>query len=434
MKGLVTRIRQGVERLDLFGLRGADPKRHQGMRSLWLDNVLASISGAFVQTYVSLYALALGASNAQIGTLSSAASMMGMLAPIPGAQLAERWGSRRRVVVRVWLVARTLGLSLLALPFFLHGDAAVYAIIAIWALRAGLANLAHPAWVSLSADVIPADRRGRFFSSRNIAMALCSMIFVPVAGQFIDWIGTPQGYQWSFGISAIFGYAALIFYSRIPETAPAASVGQRKQRGVFWRALLDNRTFLLYTLVMMLWNLSIQIGGPFFQVFQVKELGSSTGMVGLMSMVMSMARVVGQRFWGQIADRRGPRWVMTMCALGIPVVPWVWASITRPWHVAFMAIPGGFLWAGFELASFNVLLELPGERERTQATAAYTTLVNLAMVVGPLAGGWLVDRIGYRWDFVLSGCGRLTAGLLLIWLLRPFQRETHIQQTLGEDA
>jgi len=96
---IFSRIRGSFARLDLFGLRGAEPRYHKGMRVLWLDNVIASISGAFLLTYVSLYALALGASNSQIGTLSSAASLMGMIAPIPGAQLARSWGSRRRVVV-----------------------------------------------------------------------------------------------------------------------------------------------------------------------------------------------------------------------------------------------------------------------------------------------------------------------------------------------
>jgi MFS family permease len=348
---------------------------------------------------------------------------MGMIAPIPGAQLAQRWDSRRRVVVVVWAIVRTLSLFLLAIPFFLRGDAAIYAIITIWALRAGLANLAHPAWVSLSGDLVPQDRRGRFFSSRNMATALCSMLFVPLAGQLIDWIGVPQGYQWSFGLSALFGYAALYFYSRIPEPVQASESAQHQKRGTFWRSLLDNRIFLFFTLIMMLWNFSIQIGGPFFRVFQVKVLGSSTGMVGLMSMLMSLTRIVGQRFWGRIVDRRGSRWVMTICALGIPVVPWVWAVIAKPWHVVFMSLPGGFLWAGFDLASFNILLDLPRDQERTQATAAYTTLVNVSMVVGPIVGGWLVDRIGYRWDFFFSGLGRLTAGLLLLWLLRSFHGE-----------
>ena len=102
MRGIPARIGRGIGKLDLFSTRGAEPQQQKGMRALWLDNVLAAISGAFLFTYVPLYALALGATNTQIGTLSSAASLMGMLAPIPGAQLAERWGSRKRAVVTVW--------------------------------------------------------------------------------------------------------------------------------------------------------------------------------------------------------------------------------------------------------------------------------------------------------------------------------------------
>jgi len=49
-------------------------------------------------------------------------------------------------------------------------------------------------------------------------------------------------------------------------------------------------------------------------------------------------------------------------------------------------------------------------------------VINVASIVGPLIGGWVIDRLGYRWDFVLSGCGRLLAGLLFAWLLRPFSR------------
>jgi MFS family permease len=146
IRSLVARVRQGIAQLDLYGLPGAAPEYHHGMRALWLDNVLTAISGASLFTYVPLYALALGASSTQIGTLSSAASLAGAVAPIPGAQLTERWGSRRRVVVVVWSIARAFSLAVLLIPFFLRGVVAVYGAIVLWALCAGLANLAHPAW------------------------------------------------------------------------------------------------------------------------------------------------------------------------------------------------------------------------------------------------------------------------------------------------
>ena len=75
----------------------------------------------------------------------------------------------------------------------------------------------------------------------------------------------------------------------------------------------------------------------------------------------------------------------------------------------------------FELASFSVLLELPKQEEQTRVTAGYTTLVNVASILGPMLGGWLVGQIGYRGDFAVSGFGRLLAALLFMWLLRAFR-------------
>jgi len=419
---MLVRVRQRLRTLDLFAVRGVDLRTRKGMWALWMDNLFASISGAFLLTYVSLFAIALGATNTQIGALSSVPNLLGMLAPLPGAQLAEHWGSRRRVVVVVWALARALSAGLVVLPWFLAGDAAIYAVIALWSLRSGLANLAHPAWVSLAGEVIPDDRRGRFFSSRNIAAALCSMVFVPLAGVLIEWIGEPAGYQWAFGLSAVFGFAALYYYAQIPETIPPRQPRARATRtlALFWRALTANRVFLFFTLISMGWNFSLQLAGPFFNVFQVKQLGTSVSTMGWLGMALDLMTVVGQWFWGRVVDRRGSRWALAVCSLFIPILPFIWFFLSKPWHAVLVRIPSGFLWSGFNLASFNLQLELSTPQERTQAAAAYTTLIGLANILGPLVGGVIVDRWGYYLDFSLSGVGRLLMAVMFLWLLKPF--------------
>jgi MFS family permease len=100
----------------------------------------------------------------------------------------------------------------------------------------------------------------------------------------------------------------------------------------------------------------------------------------------------------------------------------------QAWHALFMRVPSGFLWAGFELADFNLLLELPGQEKRTQATAFYTTLVGISGIVGPLVGSLIVDRLGYFWDFGVSGAARLVAAVLFLLLLRPFRRTRPVER------
>jgi MFS family permease len=175
-------------------------------------------------------------------------------------------------------------------------------------------------------------------------------------------------------------------------------------------------------LIAMIWNFSLQLGGPFFSVYQVEVLNSTPGIIGLLSMASALSRLIGQQFWGRVVDRRGSRWTLTLCTLIIPFLPFLWIPMTKPWHVIFVTVPSGFLWAGHELANFNLLLALPGEPQRTtRAAANYATLVGLANIAGPILGGRIIEATNYHWDFILSGMGRLLAGILFMLLLRPFK-------------
>jgi MFS family permease len=366
----------------------------------------------------------MGATSLQIGTLASISSFMAMVAPIPGAQWAARWGKRKWVVVIAFGLHRLVLLAALLVPQFLSGQTAILVLIGLMALRAGLINLGTPAWSSFAGDLVPIERRGRYFSARKTVMALASLLFVPLAGQFIDRFAVPQGYQIAFTISIVVGAFALYLYARIPEPESISTRHQDKDPAAFWRALVSNRTFLRYTLFSMVFNFAWQMGGPYFGVYQVKVLQATPQIVGFISMASAFSRMIGQQVWGRVIDRHGSRWALTLCLLIIPVLPFIWFPMTNAWHVLFVAIPSGFLWAGRELANFNLQLELSAPERRTQAIASYSTLLGLANILGPLVGGQIVEALGYKWDFGLSGVGRLVGALLILSLLKPFGKKS----------
>ena len=80
----------------------------------------------------------------------------------------------------------------------------------------------------------------------------------------------------------------------------------------------------------------------------------------------------------------------------------------------------GFLWAGYNLSNFNLLLELTPDEQRPRAVALFQTAIFGSAVVGPLLGGYLADAIGFRFIFGLSSAGRLLGMALFLWLtIRP---------------
>lgn len=415
-------LRSKLWRADLYGLRGVPAQYHAGMKAFWFDSLLASTSDALYANYISLYILALGGTRNQVGLFTSLASLLGMVGPIPGAALTRRWGQRKRMVVVFSVLFRLMLLLAALVPLFVTGPAAVAVLIAVFALRVGFINLFAPAWISLTRDIVPMAHRGHYFSSRNVMMALVSMLVVPLAGQLIEWGGEPGGYQFTLAIAFAVGLGASYVFSRIPEARQRqpATGGLGTQLRSFWHALTANRIFLGFVLIRILYDLAVQIGGPYFSVYQVEVLNSPASTIGLLTTLTAFTRMIGLRVWGRLLDRRGARWVTTLAALLIPVLPFIWWFASEPWHIAFVSVPSGFLWAGFEIGAFALLLELLEGEDSTQAAAGYTTLVAAASIAGPLIGAWVIDRVGYLWDFSLSGVLRLIGGMLFLLLLKPF--------------
>src|SRR4051794_37588243 len=110
------------------------PTEHRRLRLFWWDGVFWNVAESFVLAYSTIYALALGATTAQVGQLTSISNLFGAAALIPGARLSERWRQRKPLIVLVGGFGARIPLLLMALaPLVFHGQAAVYAIVALLA-------------------------------------------------------------------------------------------------------------------------------------------------------------------------------------------------------------------------------------------------------------------------------------------------------------
>ena len=398
----------------------ARPQSRRGRSLLWWDGLVSSISESFITNFVNPFALALTATNTQIGWLSSLANLASALALFPGARLVERTGHRKRIVVLTsGGAARLLLLAIALVPTLIQGQAAIYAFIALIALRAFFSQLGYPAWSSLVADLVPASIRGRYFASRNIALAVAALIFTPLAGKLAASLGLPQGYQVGFFVAGLIGFIATAIFSRIPEPPQAhpASAAKGQQEGV-WSILRGHPQFAGFTAVAFLWNLALMVAGPFFSVYLVRDLGASPVLIGLLAAAFSLANILGQRVWGKLNDRRGAAWVMRLTGFMIPAIPLLWSIVPNPWYLLAVEFFSGFTWAGYSLANFNLLLGLAPSAQRARFTAIYQVSVFGAACVGPLLGSALANAFSIRPLFWISAAGRLVASVLFLFTVR----------------
>ncbi len=391
----------------------------RSLRWLLVDGLFASLGDAILNAYQSVYLLALGATRTEIGWVSALSNLMMPLAMLPGARLAARTREYKRAVIFPALLARLSLLGLIFLPFFPVSNPArlIQVGLGFIVARAFLVQLFNPAWTALLGQLVPVTSRGRYFSTRNILMGAASFFALLVVGPLIDWIGTPAGYQWAIGIALLMGLGAVFAFSHLEEPARPPTPRVPGAWRHFLRGLRGQGRFVAFCLIAGVWSFAQQIAGPFFIIFLVDEVQASAAMVGLTSAASSLAALPGQRIFGALNDRKGARWVQRLTGLAIPLVPALWGYIAQPWQAFPLQLLSGFMWAGYNLAAFNLLLELTPEVDRPSYVAFYQALVGLGMAGGAVLGGWLAQMHGYGTLFWVSAGGRLLAALLFAWVI-----------------
>lgn len=391
------------------------PAQARGMRMFWWDGLFASVPMTLLLQYLPLFAVAYGASNAEVGFMAAGAGLGAAAAFLPGAWLSEMWSRRKTFVVLTGgLLARAPFAAFVLLPFVADGEAALPIIIFLVVVQAFLASLGTPAWTSLAADIVPLSIRGRYFAWREIIYGAGGMVAAPAAGLMLALWGKPEGWQGVWLLALVAGGISVWFFSRIPEE-PRPRRRKDVSTATSWHAaILRDSNFRIFGGTVFLWNVSLYAAAPFFNIYLVKNLGASEAWVGGLAAVASVFGLVGQTMFGRLLDARGSRWLMAVCGLFIPLLPWAWYVVDAPWQIIFINVVGGVAWAGYLLGSFNFLLIVSPPEQRRYYAASYHTLVFLSTAAGPLIGGVIAQNYSIKALFVISGAGRMVAHVLFL--------------------
>jgi MFS family permease len=421
---LWTRVKRQADQVATGGSwsLGLDEGIRHNLRWFFMDGTFSSASDAISVTYLTLFVLALGATSAQIGFMTSFASINAIILLLPGAMLAERFRKRKLIVLLTGGGISRITLLLMALmPFVIHGSAAVTVAIALKVLADGVVNMSVPAWTSLTGDIVPLRWRGRYFGTRNIVMGLTNMTTTLLVGFLITQIPAVGGYQVALGLAFLIGAISTFSFAQLrePELPPQAPSAQSPYSpAALWSTLKSNPTFLGFCAQALVWNLGLSIAGPFFNVYLVQNLKASAAMVGVVSIVSTITGLPGQRLFGYLADKWGPRKIQVITGFLIPILPISWTIINADWQVILINILGGFLWAGYGIASFNFLLVLCPPEDRARLTAIFQIIVMVATAIGSATGGLVVTHFGFKTVFMASAVLRVLGMLVFLYFLR----------------
>lgn len=394
----------------------------KNLRWFFLDGMVSAILDGIVGPFMSLYMLALGATSGQIGFMTSLAGLSSTLMLLPGAMLSERSGKRKLIFVLCGAGFARFTILLTALiPLVLARPAAIYSIIALKVVADGLGNFSGPAWTSLAGDIVPMGWRGRYFGSRNFAMAISGMAATFLVGNLISHFSSASGYQIAFVLAFSAGMVSTLLFLQVKEPAsPAVNPNHETYtlKSVL-QTFFTDKIFRNYALFSIVWNMSIGFAGPYFVIYLVQNLKATPTEVGIFSIAGSIAGIPAMRWFGRLSDSWGTRKVQLATGLLIPLLPLAWIITRVPLHGILINVPGGILWAGFNLASFNFLLSLAPSEKRARYAALFQVAVTLSSAAGTFLGSLIITKWGYIPIFALSGIGRFIGILYFARFVHP---------------
>ncbi len=403
----------------------ADTIEGRNVRNLYTETTWFGALNGLASTFVSVFALRLGASTAQVGWLTALPALVNVVWLIPAARIIERQRRRLPIILFTGFLQRAGYLALALMPFFVV-TGRVEALIVINTLITLPTSVINTSITSLIPDLTSPERRGQVVSVRWLLLSLTATVAALGGGRFLDLVPVPLNYQILLGAGAALSLVSLYYLRRIE--VPGAVLSRRTvqpRRRYSWQRLRQSlanvtahRKFMRFTATSFVFYWGLYLPAALWSVMRVRELAASDTWIGVIALVVNASTIGGYFYWGKVRARRGDRWLLIVTAFGVTAYTLSTAAVPSIAWMIPTSILGGLTWSGCNLALFNVMLGVCPSNHRPTYVAIYTALMNVTAFAAPLLGTALSDWAGIRVTFVVASGVRL-AGALLFFRLVP---------------
>ncbi len=352
------------------------------------------------------FALALGATNYEIGLLTTIA-LLAQFAQLGGLALIKTFRKRRGIMVLSAGISRFLWVLIILTPLLFRGRGFTAVLMWLIALSA-IGAMGVPSWNSLFRDLVPDERRGRCLSRRLAWGTGLALVLTLAGGWFVDWWqiqfpaeGAIVAYSIIFALGLAFGIHGLVLLARLPEPQLHDTSGE----SIFASLLkpLRDKNFRHLLWFIGIWSFGVNMAAPFFIVYMLKRLGLPLFWVTTLTVLSQLSNILFLNIWVRLSNRFSNKSVLGVSGFLflLAILGWTFTtmpdrySLTVPFLIAIHVLSGMSV-AGVSISSSNIALKLS---PKGQAHAFMTVFGLAASVTGafaPLIGGTLGDVFELR--------------------------------------
>lgn len=372
--------------------------------------IFALTSGAFLAGFAKY----LGASDQFNGTIGAIPVFAGII-QIFTPMVFERLEKRKFLISILSFLHRILLGFMVFIPLIIKDVVLCLGLIAgTYFVSYLMVSFISPPASNLIVSLTPESTRGRYFGVRESYILAAVTVVTLVMGRVMD-VFKQRGSEYS-GFLVVFIFVLVLalinfyFLSAVKEPPVKRNSIPLDIKSIITVPLKDKK-FRKIIVMFLLWNIGLQVGGPFFAVYMVTGLKLDYTYIMAMGLLGALTNFTVVRIWGKIADKRS--WVFTtkMSITILAATHFLWLFVdpqTAVVLVPLLHIMGGASWAGINISVFNIQFSFCPEDGRTVYLGFNAALGGLVGFASTLIGSGLLGILGTgKLDILGIGVGNM---------------------------
>ncbi len=376
-------------------------------KQLYTTGFLQQFTDQLIQRYISLLAIAAGATVDQTGYLNAARTLAANLLQLPFGSIADRQGKRLLLVT-----GRTLNAAALIAILYVNPPTQVINLVILASIAT---SMALPSWNSLLGDYTTNTRRGTIIAQVN-GISYLGGLAAMITAFLISIRDTAATTRNSYTPIIILAAAASLLSAATALTLHEKPITQTIQKLNIPEILADKpmRRFLALTFI---YTVGSSIAMPLFPYIMAQKLHLTVWQVALTSITNALVGAISQRYIGPTLDRVGRRQVLTLSRIVLASSCLIYPIATNWTHIALVEAISGLGIASWLSAQSTYIIDIAPERLRATYLASSMAAIGVATFIGSNLGGQIVQNVlggsiaAIQTGLVAAGILRLVLGL-----------------------
>ncbi len=321
----------------------------------------------------------------------------------------SRWGRRRPYLLLGGVLCAIVFFSLFNVPELISAENMGLALFILMFLYSTAYTVFNVPYMAMPAEMTDSYQQRSFLVSfRVYAIGLGTIAGISAAPLLVKYFGGGHvGHQMMAAVYAVIIFLATAFCFKLTssakQTLPDNVLSMSRQ--LRWRAILDNRPFLLLIAVKFFQLAALALSQAVMIYFIVYVLNLGYGFLGIYGLVVSLCMLFSPPFFLLLLKRFSKRNVFIAVSMVYALVLLTWMFSSSDEAISILIIrsmalgicSGGMLLMGQAMLPDTIAhdFEKTGLRREGLFAGIYTTAEKLAFAVGGALSGLVLGYMGY---------------------------------------